>query len=1029
MQIQSPADRLAVDELVNARLGGQAAMLRRCLAVLQPQQLVGIWFRQGTPNVPSPCINQYVVEQARDSVELEEGASSMSLLNKQNRQQAIFLLLRKHFHFKDEQVEQTLAGWIAQSRNFITRRSLLFAWVYGPSPAIQELVHVRLPSKERRLLIDLVISGLRRRHPWLKSRHVCAMAFRPESFAAIRSAPIGQSRWGPLYRSVEIQQGSKRRYLWIPNRVLKTIQKSLLRLLQPTVDQVVGSNVFGAKRGIASPTFANAAAHMDRNMIASFDIKDFFPSTSHADVIRGLQHLGARGPLAVDPSRLWLYPKFLANANCLKTIKWTDDLRVFIARIGTHRGRVPQGSPLSPLLANIAFSPYDDLLVKMFNQEWGVGRVKYTRYFDDMTISASARDSMSPAAFREKCEAIITKALAGSSYHLNARKSRSSASTDGHVVTGILVRKDKLNLPRRQRRELRTVLYALKRQDFVKTAYRWRQLAGRPEVKFETIHRGHRFAAGKLKSKRLSAERLASQMLKRLYPDLRLRRLLPDWHPWQELFESAEDVVAGKKMWPLLERVLALLWRGEVQPVRPNDPFANRIVIRQKGIEVCVLEAESTLDFFFLTRDRAIAGVEYWHHLRGMAAYLNGCPEGEPFSRIRDFGKSLHEACANIEVRATPDGPSVVPKHDLSEPLTSKEHLLELTTAFDAYLNEYLKLSDVRPGPEYGKARDIFRCQRATDWPAMLRWLSSACDLTVRQLPNLPTLQIPADKTKSLDLYDYLQGRRANLDESTDYTCVLNYQTKHRIGPTAPENRLSREQNNITTLLVSCFKEACKNLISDKPVQARPNYFFGTLSERLEDQLNDLERLHRDASSDLAERRLFRRESWGQISLCRDEILKKKDQPVNSPQVWSQLEKVAALIDKAIVEAIESAICHETPPKEESFPDDWKRRRIWTRSKKLVGDDCLLGLLKDLRNRAAHSPTPDRRKEWVQLQTTIAKVLGRDWKSASGKKHPTFIAPDDLRLTSDEGQIIQIKMLLVVNEWLSKIVEQKWWLT
>ena len=882
MHIQSYADRLALDELVNARLGGEAAMLRSCLAVLQPQQLVGIWFRQGTPNVPSPCINQYFVEQARDSVELEEGASSMSLLNKQKRQQANFFALRKYF--KDEQIEQILAGWIAQSRNFIARRSLLFAWVYGPSPAIQELVHVRLPSKERRLLIDLVISGLRRRHPWLKSRHVCAMAFRPESFAAIRSAPIGQSRWGPLYRSVEIQQGSKRRYLWIPNRVLKTIQKSLLRLLQPTVDQVVGSNVFGAKRGIASPTFANAAAHMDRNMIASFDIKDFFPSTSHADVIRGLQHLGARGPLAVDPSRLWLYPKFLANANCLKTIKWTDDLRVFVARIGTHRGRVPQGSPLSPLLANIAFSPYDDLLVKMFNQEWGVGRVKYTRYFDDMTISASARDSMSPAAFREKCEAIITKALAGSSYHLNARKSRSSASTDGHVVTGVLVRKDELNLPRRQRRELRTVLYALKRQDFVKTACRWRQLAGRPEVKFETIHRGHRFAAGKLKSKRLSAERLASQMLKKLYPDLRLRRLLPDWHPWQELFESAEDVVAGKKMWPLLERVLALLWRGEVQPVRPNDPFANRIVIRQRGIEVCVLEAESTLDFFFLTRDRAIAAVEYWHHLQGMAAYLNGCPEGEPFGRIRAFGKSLYEACANIELRATPDEelratpdePSVVPKHDLSEPLTENEHLQRLTTEFDSHLKEYLKLSDIRPGPEYGKARDIFRCHRVTDWPTMLQWLSSACDLTMRQLPNLPTLQMPDDKKKSLDLYAYLQGRSANLDESNDYTCVLDYQAKQKIGPTTSENHLRHEQISITTLLVSCFKEACKNPIRNNLEQALPNYFFGTLTERLKDQFDDLEKLHRDSSSDVGERRLFRPESWDELSLCRDGLSSKR---------------------------------------------------------------------------------------------------------------------------------------------------------
>ena len=143
----------------------------------------------------------------------------------------------------------------------------------------------------------------------------------------------------------------------------------------------------------------------------------------------------------------------------------------------------------------------------------------------------------------------------------------------------------------------------------------------------------------------------------------------------------------------------------------------------------------------------------------------------------------------------------------------------------------------------------------------------------------------------------------------------------------------------------------------------------------------------------------------------------------------SQLEKVAKLIYEATVDAMEAAICTETPPEKERLIDDWRRSQIWKRSKKLVADDRLLGLLKDLRNRAAHSPTPERRKEWVLLQTAIAKVLCRNWKSASGKKHATFSAPDDLRLTSDEGQIIQIKILLLVNEWLSKIVEQKWWRT
>ncbi len=937
-----------------------------------------------------------------------------------------------------EVAEQLLADWIERTRALIARRSLLFAWVYGISPAVEELVHVRLPSRERRILVELVISAIRRRYPWLKNRHITAMAFRPASFSSRRFTAVDRSQWGPLYRRVVIQKGQKRRYLWIPNRVLKTIQKSLLRILQPTVDRAVGQNVFGARTGLAAPTFANAAAHVNRSMIASFDIQDFFPSTSVADVVRGLQHIGKRHPLAVDTARPWRYPAYLTDRDLLQAIEWTDDLRVFIARIGTHRGRVPQGSPLSPMLANIAFSPYDDLLIEMLNQEFGNGRVKYTRYFDDLTISAvtptGAGASMSPADFRAQCEKIIAKVLAGSSYHLNTSKSRSSSTAEGHVVTGVMVHREELHLPRRERRELRTVLHALKRQDFVKTACRWKQLSGRPEVKFETIRRGHRFAAGRLTSSRMSAERLSTLMLQRLYPDLRLRRLLPDWHPWQERVESAEDNVAGKKMWPLVEWVLAALWTGVVRPDRPTDEsggsIMNRIVIRQGSIEVCVIEAESTLDFFFLSRDRAIATVEYWHHLQGMIAYLNSCPEGEPFSRIRSVGESLHEAFAIIEVRATPDEPGVVLKPVVSEPVTTGEALGQLTTEFDVWLQSHLSLTSWHPSPGFDQARDTFRHARVTDWPSMLGWLQSAHALTVGLCPTLPTGRMPDECKSSTELYNYLRWRSVISDGvvSDDYVCVREYEKKHKMGLESPAAHLSREQERIVGSLVARFKGAHQNRNSQSACQPFLNHWYGTLGERLCDQLNILEALHSRARTDANERRLFRIETWAEVSKLRDAVLVQQHQPRIAPEVWPQLGKVGKLIYMLIVEAMEDAVCTESPTAAETLPEAWRRRQLWKQSQNLVNDpNKMLKIVETLRNREAHGNSPEKRPEWVAIQHKVARVLGRSWTSKSGTKYPQYNAPDDLVLTPYECQVIQMEMLLVINEWLRRIVETQWW--
>lgn len=105
-------------------------------------------------------------------------------------------------------------------------------------------------------------------------------------------------------------------------------------------------------------TITNAAPHVGQEMVGNFDIKDFFPSTSEARIIQLLELKGAESGAA----------KMLAGLCCFE-------------------GHLPQGAPTSTCLANFAFLPIDEQLLRTSRR---LGLV-YTRFVDDITISGSRR--------------------------------------------------------------------------------------------------------------------------------------------------------------------------------------------------------------------------------------------------------------------------------------------------------------------------------------------------------------------------------------------------------------------------------------------------------------------------------------------------------------------------------------------------------------------------------------------------------------------------------------------------------------
>lgn len=1047
MRIETTEDRLKLDARVEAALGWEsstvfkAAAIRAGLAALRPQRLAACWFGRGHLQLASECAFAFL---ERVAVSLKPRRNNADL-----RHLRATLLSGAPWPGEEGSLLQSVLAdfpsWVGTIRPLITRRADLFAWVYGPGPATSELVHVRLPSRERRILCGYLRTGLRRRYPWLTTKLISAMAFRPEAFDSLNTAPDDQAEWGPLYRRAVIQKGRKTRYLWIPNPVLKRLQKSLLRLLQPAIDRALSDSVFGARAGLKGPTFANASQHLHRCTIASFDLKDFFPSTTASDVIRGLQHLSTTAPFAINAARGSDYEAVLPERSRLRSLPWTDDLRVFVARLGTRKGRLPQGSPLSPLLANIAFSPFDDRISRGLSQVFGAGRVQYTRYFDDLTISLAPGSGgdvgKSRAAFRAKCQEIITNALVGSSYRLNPRKSRCGGTDSGHRVTGLVVRKDRVSLPRAQSRELRAIARSMQVSSFVGIARRWAAVTSRPVYKFESVGRGHRAGQVRLRRHRLSAERLTTLMLRQVYPDLSLRCILQHWYPWRERFDALDGSVDGKQVWPLIEWILSTLWTGYAEAERlsnaAGDPVPNQIVIRQDDQLVCRIAAESTLDFFFLSRNDAIAVVECWHHFRGVLGYLSACPRREEFVKVHDIRNRLARGMAELTIRAAADiaKPRTQRESGPPVPLTHGVEFTETIRKWNECLREYVRLLAIDPGPQFGHLRDQVQNGFTANSRDFGIWLGHLQQL-LRICPRLPAAPERTGGLPAGLLYDYIRTRAdvaAGLIGPA-YVCIQHVESEYLAGHGPPSPPYDRIQAQIAHALLHHFSRTLRSR-EQVPNDAwlaglLENPWPGEVTRLLRREVDRFEDLHARARSRPEARKFFRMDSHADLAAARHTLASVVDTD-SSDRAWELLQEFGQCVYRVTCEAIEEDLCAMRPPEDHPHPRTWKRSEVRKASLAHLPktDKGRWRLLEALRHRAAHGMSPERRADWVDIQHRTAEFLGRSWKPGPGaRNHPAYHADDDLVLTAHEGTTMKVILLRSVNAWITHLIETQWWL-
>lgn len=172
---------------------------------------------------------------------------------------------------------------------------------------------------------------------------------------------------------------------------------------------------------------SNAEFHKNSDVVATFDVKKFYPSTSEDAV--------------------FLF--FLHQLKCAPDIAGLISRLVCFRKVPDKLGCLPTGSPLSPLLSIYANKPMFDALAKLAQET----EMKFTCYVDDLTFSGARV----PIGLERRVASI----LKANGHKMADEKTRIFGKNVPKHITGVVVHAGEVAVPFGRFRKARNIEKAI----------------------------------------------------------------------------------------------------------------------------------------------------------------------------------------------------------------------------------------------------------------------------------------------------------------------------------------------------------------------------------------------------------------------------------------------------------------------------------------------------------------------------------------------------------------------------------------
>lgn len=231
------------------------------------------------------------------------------------------------------------------------------------------------------------------------------------------------------------KRNGERRIISQPAREVKLLQRALVEVLLKSLPIHPCATAYRA----GSSTVDNARPHAGHRPIIKMDLKEFFPSIKGRD---------------------WV--AYCKDTGCLqdqRDIELTTHL-LFQQRRGSRLLQLAVGAPSSPMVSNLLMYEFDKRVVEAVSQDLDTvsqGKVKYTRYADDMTFSAPRTGYLTGVV---KAVAKVIRGLAFPKLEINGQKTTYITTKYHRTVTGLTLTNDgRVTIGRDQKRKLHAAVH------------------------------------------------------------------------------------------------------------------------------------------------------------------------------------------------------------------------------------------------------------------------------------------------------------------------------------------------------------------------------------------------------------------------------------------------------------------------------------------------------------------------------------------------------------------------------------------